>query len=107
MHSASYEYRFKRGYPAVVNHPEEAAHAAAAAAETEGVTKVIEGEPQMAGEDFSYYLQHTKGAFFFTGAALENAETIYPHHHPKFDFNEKAMLTAAKVLIGAAVSYPR
>ncbi len=107
MHSASYEYRFKRGYPAVVNHPEEAAHAAAAAAETDGVTKVVEGEPQMAGEDFSYYLQHTKGAFFFTGAALENAETIYPHHHPKFDFNEKAMLTAAKVLIGAAVSYPR
>ncbi|KXZ24031.1 peptidase M20 [Bacillus nakamurai] len=106
MHSASYEYRFNRGYPAVVNHPEETAHAAAVAGETEGVTNVAEGEPQMAGEDFAYYLQNVKGTFFFTGAAPENAEHIYPHHHPKFDFNEKAMLTAAKVLAAAAVSYP-
>lgn len=107
MHYASYEYRFSRGYPAVINHPEETAYAAAVAGETAGVTKVAEGEPQMAGEDFAYYLQNVKGTFFFTGAAPENAEHIYPHHHPKFDFNEKAMLTAAKVLAAAAVSYPR
>ncbi|PSA92368.1 amidohydrolase [Bacillus atrophaeus] len=105
MHAASYDYSYERGYPAVVNHPEETDHLASIAKITEGVEHVIEAEPQMGGEDFAYYLQHVKGTFFFTGAAPEDPECVHPHHHPKFDINEKAMLTAAKVLAGAAISY--
>ncbi|MCY8823502.1 M20 family metallopeptidase [Bacillus atrophaeus] len=105
MHAASYDYSYERGYPAVVNHPEETDHLASIAKITESVEHVIEAEPQMGGEDFAYYLQHVKGTFFFTGAAPEDPECVHPHHHPKFDINEKAMLTAAKVLAGAAISY--
>ncbi|TYR78992.1 amidohydrolase [Priestia megaterium] len=102
---ASYEYSFTRGYPAVVNHKEETDFLVTIASKIDGVDKVEETEPHMGGEDFAYYLQHVKGTFFFTGAQPEGVDTPYPHHHPKFDFNEKAMLIAAKTLGAAAVEY--
>ncbi|MCG3056223.1 amidohydrolase, partial [Escherichia coli] len=58
---ASYDYSFKRGYPAVVNHSEENAFLAKVAETIPEVEKVEETEPQMGGEDFAYYLQHIKG----------------------------------------------
>ncbi|WVE37467.1 amidohydrolase, partial [Priestia megaterium] len=102
---ASYELSYTRGYPSVVNHPEETAFLASAASQIDEVHTVEETEPHMTGEDFSYYLQHIKGTFFFTGAQPEGVDAPYPHHHPKFDFNEKAMLIAAKTLGTAAVEY--
>lgn len=63
MHGASYEYTYEQGYPAVVNHPAETSHLVSTAKNTEGVQQVIDGEPQMGGEDFAYYLQNVKGTF--------------------------------------------
>ncbi len=56
-------------------------------------------EPSMTGEDFAYYLERKPGAFFFTGAQIEDG--FIPHHHPRFDFDERAMKIAAKTLISA------
>jgi amidohydrolase len=105
--NCEYEYRFERGYPAVVNHSEETQLLIQCAADIDEVHNVEEIELQMGGEDFAYYLEKVKGTFFFTGAAPENAETLYPHHHPKFDINEKALLIAAKTLASAALHYQR
>ncbi|MBD8003795.1 amidohydrolase [Bacillus sp. Sa1BUA2] len=102
-----YEYNFHRGYPAVVNHKQETEFLAKLAADVPGVTKVEELEQQMGGEDFAYYLQHVKGTFFFTGAQPDDTESPYPHHHPKFDINEKSMLLGAKTLVLAAVEYQK
>ncbi|MCM3636814.1 M20 family metallopeptidase [Sporosarcina luteola] len=98
------EIRFDyfRGYPAVVNHKEETEFLKAIAESVPGVEHVMEGKPQMGGEDFAYYLEKVPGTFFFTGA--QPADT-YPHHHPKFDFEEQAMLLAAKTLGAAALDY--
>ena len=74
---------------------------------TKSVKEVLvteEIDPDMTGEDFSYYLQNVKGTFFFTGARPKNEHT-YPHHHPLFDIDENAMLIAAKILGTAAVTY--
>jgi len=101
----SYEYLYDRGYPAVVNHKEETEFLAEVAGTIDGVKTVEEAEPQMGGEDFAYYLQHVKGTFFFTGAKPVNENDAYPHHHPKFDIDEKAMLIAAKTLGKAAIEY--
>jgi amidohydrolase len=105
--NCEYEYRFERGYPAVVNHSEETQLLIQCAADIDEVHNVEEIELQMGGEDFAYYLEKVRGTFFFTGAAPENAETLYPHHHPKFDINEKALLIAAKTLASAALHYQR
>ncbi|RFU62278.1 M20 family metallopeptidase [Bacillus sp. V59.32b] len=105
--NCSYEYEFFRGYPAVIPHNEETKHVIESAKMVDEVTAIEEIEPEMGGEDFAYYLQNVKGTFFFTGALAEGVEIIYPHHHPKFDFDEKAMLIAAKTLGTAAITYQK
>ncbi|WP_210469702.1 M20 family metallopeptidase [Sporosarcina sp. 6E9] len=96
------EFTYERGYPAVVNHDDETEFLKSIAEKIQGIENVVETEPHMGGEDFAYYLEKVPGTFFFTGARPENP---YPHHHPKFDFDENAMLIAAKILGAAALDY--
>src|SRR4051812_28100631 len=103
LSDSTYKYLFERGYPAVVNHAKETEFLIASAKEVSEVIHIEESELQMGGEDFSYYLKEIPGTFFFTGAKPPCAETNYPHHHPKFDIDEKAMLIAAKTLGTAAI----
>lgn len=103
LSDSTYKYLFERGYPAVVNHAKETEFLIASAKDVPEVIHIEESELQMGGEDFSYYLKEIPGTFFFTGARPPGAETSYPHHHPKFDIDEKALLIAAKTLGTAAI----
>ncbi|MGY4793894.1 M20 family metallopeptidase [Lysinibacillus fusiformis] len=102
---ASYEYRYTRGYPPVYNHQKETAFVAQLASTVPGVEQVITCPPFMIGEDFAYYLEKVPGTFFFTGAKKPEWEKAYPHHHARFDFDERAMLIAAKTLGKATLTY--
>ena len=102
---ASYQFEYEKGYPVVRNHAKEADFLVQWAKKVVGTENVFEMEPLMGGEDFAYYLQKVPGAFFFTGAGNPEISADYPHHHPKFDIDERAMLNAAKILISATVSY--
>lgn len=102
---ATYDFKYSRGYPTTVNHKEETDFVASLAESVPGVEAVNETEPIMGGEDFSYYLQNVKGTFFFTGAKNPDWNQAYPHHHPKFDIDERALLIAAKVLGKATLKY--
>ncbi|WP_077325336.1 M20 family metallopeptidase [Virgibacillus siamensis] len=102
---ASYEYTYTRGYPTLINHKEETEFVKEIAENVPGVVAVKETPPIMGGEDYAYYLQHVKGTFFFTGAKNPEWEKAYPHHHPKFDLDEKALLIAAKALGKTALEY--
>ena len=100
-----YEYKYHRGYPPVVNHEVETDFLVQCAEEVPDIMSIEETPPQMGGEDFAYYLQHVKGTFFFTGAQPENVDNPYPHHHPKFEINEKSMLAASKTLGLASLNF--
>ncbi|MEN8698923.1 M20 family metallopeptidase [Bacillus infantis] len=102
---SSYSYAYHRGYPAVINHEAETNFLAECAKSISEVNEVVETAPEMGGEDFAYYLQHVKGTFFFTGAKPLSDDAAYPHHHPRFDIDEKALLIAAKTLGSAALQY--
>jgi amidohydrolase len=102
LSDSSYQYKYFRGYPAVVNHANETNFLIHCAKDVPEVNIIEESEPQMGGEDFAYYLEKVPGTFFFTGAKPLNSEG-YPHHHPKFDIDERGMLIAAKTLGTAAV----
>lgn len=95
---AKAEFEYSKGYPAVINHEEEAKFVHHVAAKTPEIANVEHTRPQMGGEDFSYYLQHVKGAFFFTGAENSSWDATYPHHHPHFDIDERSMLHGANIL---------
>jgi amidohydrolase len=103
MAKSTYEFQYERGYPAVVNHKSETEYLINVTKLVPDVDAIEETEPHMGGEDFAYYLQHVPGTFFFTGAKPAGVVTAFPHHHPKFDIDEKALLVAAKTLGAAAV----
>ncbi|WP_269321857.1 M20 family metallopeptidase [Oceanobacillus salinisoli] len=102
-YDATYDFHYHKGYPPVVNHEKEATLVLEVAENIREIHTSEEMNPSMAGEDFAYYLIEKPGAFFFTGAQVH--DNPYPHHHPKFDFNEKAMPIAAKTLFGAYFKY--
>ncbi|ALX48695.1 M20 metallopeptidase family protein [Lentibacillus amyloliquefaciens] len=100
---AAYTFDYVRGYPPLVNHEEEAELVLKAGSKVEEVHTTEEVRPVMAGEDFAYYTIEKPGAYFFTGAQKEG--NYYPHHHPKFDIDERAIPVAAKTLITAYFEY--
>ncbi|MGJ9459333.1 M20 family metallopeptidase [Oceanobacillus sp. CF4.6] len=102
---AAYTFDYVKGYPPLINHPEEAEIVLNASKNIVEIHKAEETLPYMAGEDFAYYTMEKPGAFFFTGANKKG--NPYPHHHPKFDIDEKSLPIAAKTLIGAYFGYQR
>lgn len=102
-YDASYVFDYIKGYPPVINHEKEAATVLKACKSIKELQKISEVKPVMGGEDFSYYLLNKPGAFFFTGAMKDGH--AYPHHHPKFDIDERALPIAAKALISTYFIY--
>lgn len=99
----TYYLSYDRGYPPVINHLAETEFLEKIAQKVPGVEKVEESILHMIGEDFGYYMEKVPGTFFFTGAMPQGE--VFPHHSPKFDFDERAMLIAAKTLGCAAIKY--
>ena len=86
---ASYEFDYVHGYPPLINDAE-VTHVVRRCAEAAvGREKVIEPEPTMGGEDMAYFLEKSKGCFFFLGVGEEGCA---PLHNAGFDFNEKTLL---------------
>jgi amidohydrolase len=100
---ASYTLNYVKGYPPLINHKEEAELVLEASKNIKEVNVTKEVKPVMGGEDFAYYMMEKPGTYFFTGAHKEGND--YPHHHPKFDIDERALPIAAKALIQAYFSY--
>lgn len=102
---ATYEYKYTRGYPAVINHKEHVEEIIKEAEKISTVKHIHICDPIMGGEDFAYYLERIPGAFFFTGAKNPIWQETYPHHHPKFDIDETALLNAANILGAVALAF--
>ncbi len=105
LYQADYDYNFVRGYDPVINDEELTQFFLKHAEDTPKVANVIISEPEMGGEDYGYYLQKVPGIFFFTGAHNPEEEENYPHHHPKFRIDERALLVAANTLGKMTLNY--
>lgn len=97
--AATTEYR--RINPAVVNDPKEAARALRVAVSLAPDGRVTESCRTMGGEDFSEFLARIPGAFAFVGAARTDGSRG-SHHAPDFDFDERALPVAARLLAAFA-----
>ncbi|MED3563428.1 amidohydrolase [Bacillus xiapuensis] len=98
-------FKYTRGYPAVWNHPEETKRIEKLAASLFGERNVHHIEAMMGMEDFAYYVKKVPGTFIWVGGANPEINAIYPHHHPKFDVDERAMLDIGKLFISAVMDY--
>lgn len=100
----SYEYKFKEGYPAVINDENLTSDLLEKAKSVLGETSAIEMEkPLMAGEDFAFYQQHFPGAFFFLGSGSKEADSQWSWHHPRYNVDEKCFLTGASLMASLAL----
>ncbi len=57
----------------------------------EKITKVVEQEKSMGGEDFSDYARIVPGLFTYLGIRNPEKGIMYPHHHPRFNVDEDVL----------------
>ncbi len=89
-HAAAYNVSaridYDWGYPATINHPDNAAFATEVAAEISGPDAAHgNSNREMGSEDFSYMLEARPGAYLFLGTGPGAGL-----HHAAFDFNDEA-----------------
>ncbi len=96
-----YQLRLQKGCPSVYNDPRVTAVMREAAIDLFGEKSLLEQEPGMGGEDFSYMTRKAPGAMFRLGAKKDNVSR--PHHNPKFDLDEHAFKIGAALLAETAV----
>ena len=99
---ATADFQYEKGYPPLINDESMVDFAAHTAGSIFGEDKVQEINPVMGGEDFAYFLQEVPGAFLFFG--MGDGMT-YPHHHPAFDIDERALPQAALLTTVLALAY--
>ena len=91
---AGCEFAFHRNYPPTVNHAAETEFARTLLGEVVGPQNVLEFEPTMGAEDFSFFLQEKPGCYFLIGngdgAHREGGHGLGPCmlHNPSYDFND-------------------
>ncbi len=99
-HNATYKFDYIDGYNAVINNPDAITIATHAVKNELGEEFIYHPKPNMAGEDFSLFLEHVTGCFMFVGAGNASKGIEYPHHHPLFNIDEEALLHSVKIFIG-------
>jgi amidohydrolase len=57
----------------------------------------------MGAEDMAFMLEKVPGCFFFIGSNDKARHLDYGHHHPKFDFDEEALVRGSALMAAAAL----
>jgi amidohydrolase len=96
-HGAGYELDYVMGYAPVVN------DAGVTATVRDALGDVTAMAPIMGGDDFSAYLAEAPGCYFFVGAGSEEAGATYPHHHPRFRIDERALAVGTRAHVRTAL----
>lgn len=78
------EVTYHRGYPVMVNSPEQTEFAAEVAKSVAG--DCLDAPLVMGGEDFSYFLNERPGAYILVG----NGDSAMVHH-PEYNFNDEVI----------------
>ncbi|WP_188067638.1 M20 metallopeptidase family protein [Brevibacillus brevis] len=102
---ATCEIMYQRGYPATWNDETETPLLAEEAKRIFGEERVLKIPPGMGGEDFAYFAQERPATFFMVGGRNPEIQATYPHHHPKFDVDERSMIQTGQLFIAALLAY--
>lgn len=96
---ATCEVNFTYGYDSLYNHVHETRELRMLTEQHLNDVKPVDKSPILSAEDFGYYLKEVPGTFFFVGGRNEELNAVYPHHHPKFDMDERSMPNICKVFL--------
>jgi hippurate hydrolase len=111
---AEVEFRFKRNYPPLINHPKETAFAVEVMQSIVGANNVnAQAEPTMGAEDFAFMLQKKPGCYVFLGNG-DGDHRSAGHglgpcnlHNPSYDFNDDLLPIGATYWVRLVEAYLR
>ena len=99
-YGANYKFDYCSYYPPTINDTKMAALVHSVAESVVETPAGIVPECQtMGGEDMSFFLQEVPGCYFFLGSANPDKNLAYPHHHPRFDFDETALGMGVEIFV--------
>lgn len=101
-HGATYDFAYSHGYTSVVNDKDVTKLMEDTIRQRWGEDEILYIDPLMPGEDFSAYLEKAPGCFIQLGAGNEEKGLTYPHHHPRFDFDEESLVRGVELFVRAA-----
>jgi len=106
-HGASYHLNYWRMYPPVINDAR-VTDLVRSVAQTvvETPTGVVPECQTMGSEDMSFFLEQVPGCYFFLGSANPELRLNYPHHHPRFDFDETALGMGVEMFVRCVEQLP-
>jgi amidohydrolase len=105
---ALYEFNYVQLYPPVINDARMAELVRSVASDVVETPAGIVPECQtMGGEDMSFFLKEVPGCYFFLGSANPSRNLAYPHHHPRFDFDETALLMGTEIFVRCVEKFCR
>ena len=97
---AGYEFSYQNLYPPVINDVAIADLVKSAAESVIETPLGIVPECQtMGGEDMAFFLEEVPGCYFFLGSANADLDLAYPHHHPRFDFDETVLSSGVEIFV--------
>jgi amidohydrolase len=98
------DIQVQRLTPAVINDPVVTARVQAVARRLLPECELDVTERTMGSEDMAFFMQEVPGCFFFVGSANPELGLDAGHHHPRFDFDERALARGAALMTEAALA---
>ena len=94
-------WNFFPGYPPTINNEEVTARLQSVFESVAGKDNVRPFEPTMGAEDMSLVLERIPGCYFFIGGRSQATESVWPHHHPRFNIDESALDLGTRAMVAA------
>jgi len=108
---AGCEFEFRRNYPPTINHAAETDFVRRVLGDVVGADNVLDYEPTMGAEDFSYFLLEKPGCYFVIGNG-EGGHRDAGHglgpcmlHNPCYDFNDELIPFGATAWVRLAEAW--
>ncbi|HJR81872.1 MAG TPA: amidohydrolase [Anaerolineales bacterium] len=97
------EVEIKRITPALVNNASITSKVQETAQRIMSTSKLDLEYQTMTAEDMAFMQEKVPGCYFFVGSNDKARHLDYGHHHPRFDFNEEALIRGSALMAAAAV----
>lgn len=97
------EVNVKRITPALVNHEAITSKVQETAQRVLSESNLDSSYQTMTAEDMAFMQEKIPGCYFFVGSNDKARQLDYGHHHPKFDFNEEALIRGSALMAAAAM----
>jgi amidohydrolase len=102
---ATYEFDYLWRYPVTSNDAQQTRYVRALAARLFGEQRTVSSDKHMGAEDFSFFAERVPATYFVLGCSGD-ARTSFPHHHGKFDIDERALETGIAIMTALALDAP-